>query len=143
MHRVLCVLLVNFFMVAALATAADLKPDGNAPVFRIFASDSGAGDSKSPINIAGKQPLLIVSRVANVQVSTDPKAVRVTLTGADARRFADITRKHPNGLLVLESDGKVMEAMQVGGTVTNGVLEFTYPDDATVADYLKKRFRLK
>ena len=40
-------------------------------------------------------------------------------------------------------DEKVLEAMRVTSPVTDGVLEFTYPDDAAVADYLRKRFRLK
>jgi hypothetical protein len=86
---------------------------------------------------------MVVSTVSNLQLSNDRKAVRLTLTGPDARKFADITRKHGQELLVIEANGRVLEAMQVSSPVTNGVLEFTYPDDATVADYLRKRFRLK
>jgi len=123
--------------------AADLKPaDGGAPVFRIFAG-SGAGSASSAINIAGKQPLLVVSAVKDAQLSRDHKAVRITLNFSDTRKFADITRKHPNELLILEANGRVLEAMKVGGPVTNGILEFAIPDDANVVDYLRKRFRLK
>jgi hypothetical protein len=134
----------TFCTLTSIAAAREIRPiDGDAPIFRIFASDSGGGNKSSPINIAGKEPLLVVSGVANVQVSNDHKALRVTLNGPDATRFSNITRKHANGLLVLEGNGKVLEAMRVGGPVTNGVLEFTYPDDSAVADYLKRRFRLK
>ena len=46
-------------------------------------------------------------------------------------------------LLVLEANGRVLEAMKASGPVTNGTLEFVYPEDAAVAYYLKRRFRLK
>jgi hypothetical protein len=134
----------TFCTLISLAGAREIRPmDGNAPIFRVFASDSSAGSNSAPINISGKEPLLVISSVANVQVSNDHKAVRVTLTGPDATRFANITRKHANELLVLEANGKVLEAMRVGGTVPNGVLEFSQPDDSAVVDYLKRRFRLK
>ena len=123
---------------------ADLKPaDGGAPLFQIFAASSGGGGGSPRIDISGKQPLMVVSAVSNVQLSNDRKAVRLILTRSDARRFADITRKHAKELVILEANGKVLEAMRVSSPVTNGVLEFTYPDDAAVADYLRKRFRLK
>jgi hypothetical protein len=123
--------------------AADLKPaDGGAPVFRIFAG-SGNGSASSAVNISGKQPLLVISTARDVQLSTDRKAVRITLNSSDARKFADITRKHVKELLILEGNGRVLEAMQVGAPVSNGILEFSYPDDANVVDYLRKRFRLK
>ena len=86
---------------------------------------------------------MVVSAAANVQLSRDRKAVRIVLTPSDARRFADITRKHVHELLILEADGRVLEAMQVTSPVTNGTLEFSSPDDAAVVDYLRKRFRLK
>ena len=86
---------------------------------------------------------MVVSAVSNVQLSNDRKAVRLILTRSDARRFADVTRKHAKELLILEANGRVLEAMRVSSAVTNGVLEFTYPEDAAVADYLRKRFRLK
>jgi hypothetical protein len=138
--------LISILFVLSISTglAADRKPaDAAAPVFRVFASESSGGSGAPQINLSGKQPLMVISTVASVQLSTDRKAVRVTLTPSDARRFADITRKHSKDLLILEANGKVLEAMQVSSPVTNGTLEFTYPDDATVADYLKKRFRLK
>ena len=124
--------------------AAGPKPaDGGTPVFRIFGSGAPGRGSAPQINIAGKEPLMVIITPANVQLSTDRKAVRLTLSPSDARRFADITRKHRNELLVLEANGRVLEAMQVAGPVTNGRLDFTYPDDAAAADYLRKRFRLK
>src|ERR1700730_13053524 len=139
-------LLISAMTVTAFSCAfsAELKPaDGGAPIFRIFASGSVKGGSSSPINIAGKSPLMVVSAAANVQISRDRKAVRIVLTPSDARRFADITRKHVHELLILEGDGRVLEAMQVTSPVTNGTLEFSSPDDAAVVDYLRKRFRLK
>src|SRR6266550_1542746 len=92
----------TFFFVSAISIVAgswalSAKPEpveGGAPIFRVFASGSIHGGSSSPINIAGKPPLMVVSAVSNVQLSRDRKAVRVVLTPSDARKFADITRKH-------------------------------------------------
>ena len=142
----LTVLLVTTLCIsaAAIVIAADLRPaDAGAPLFRIFVAGAPTGDGTPNINVSGKPPLMIVSAAGDVQVSTDHKAVRLTLTSSDARKFAGITRKHVHDFLVLEANGRVLEVMQVSAPVTNGVLEFTYPEDATVADYLKKRFRLK
>jgi hypothetical protein len=131
----------TFLLSAGLA--ADLKPADGGPVFSIFASGSTAGSGAPTINIAGKEPLMVVSTLSNVQLSDNRKAVRLTMTGPDTRKFAGITRKHLRELLVIEANGRVLEAMRVSSPVTNGVLEFTYPDDAAAADYLRKRFRLK
>jgi hypothetical protein len=141
-----CSLLISAICALEITTglASDRKPaDGGSPVFRIFGSGSNSGSGAAQITISGKQPLMVISTVADIQLSNDRKAVRATLTSSDARRFADITRKHSRELLVLEANGKVLEAMQVSSPVTNGVLEFSYPDDAIVVDYLRKRFRLK
>jgi len=127
-----------------IVTAADLRPaDAGAPLFRIFVAGAPTGSGAPNINVSGKPPLMIISSAADVQVSTDRKAVRLTMTSSDARKFGGITRKHVHDFLVLEANGRVLEVMQVGAPVTNGMLEFVYPGDAVVADYLKKRFRLK
>jgi hypothetical protein len=143
MRPVLFAIAACFYLIAsAPGIAAEFKPvDGKAPVFRIFAAPIEGG--KATINLSGKQPLLVVSAVADVALSRDRKAVRIILTPSDAHRFADITRKHGKELLVLEANGTVLEAMRVEKPVTNGMLQFDYPNDAKVADYLRKRFRLK
>jgi len=143
MKRALALLVCGGAILVGHQIIADMKPADGAPVFRIFSSAPGGGSADSPINLNGKKPLMIVTAVSDVAVSRDRKAVRVILNSADARRFADITRKHPNDLLVLEANGRVLEAMKASAPVTNGTLEFVYPEDATVADYLRKRFRLK
>lgn len=143
MKRAIALLVGAAAILFGHSLTAEMKPADGAPVFRIFTSPPGGGSPDSAINLNGKKPLMIVTAVSDVAVSRDRKAVRVILNSADARRFADIIRKHPNDLLVLEANGRVLEAMRASGPVTNGVLEFVYPDDATVADYLKKRFRLK
>jgi hypothetical protein len=133
-----CILLASGTFAASPKAAND-----GTPVFRVFGSGSAGTGGAPQISIAAKQPLMVISTPANVQLSTDRKAVRLTLNSSDARRFAEITRKHRNELLILETNGRVLEAMQVGAPVTNGRLDFSYPDDAAVADYLRKRFRLK
>src|SRR3954470_2465742 len=103
MHRIY--FLVSVLCFAALGHAPALKPaDGAGAVFRLFAADAAGGGGTPRITIAGKQPLLVVNSVANIQQSTDRKAIRLTLNRADARRFADITRKHSQDLLILEAN---------------------------------------
>jgi hypothetical protein len=85
----------------------------------------------------------VISSVADVRLSTDGKAVRIVLTSSDAKKFADITRKYNQDLLLLEGNGKILEAMRVSSPVQKGVLEFSRPDDDAVVDYLRQRFRLK
>src|SRR5437764_10801259 len=99
------------------ATAAELKPSGGGPLFRIFASGAGSGGGAPKLSIAGSRPLLVISTVADVQLSRDRQAVRVTLTPADAKRFADVTRQHARDFLIIEANGKVLEAMQVTSPV--------------------------
>ena len=141
---VLLLATILYALFQAIVSAADLRPaDAAAPLFRIFVAGSPASSGTPNINVSGKPPLMIISAASDVQVSSDRKAVRLTLTSSDRRKFGDITRKHVHDFLVLEANGRVLEVMQVGAPVTNGTLEFVYPDDAAVADYLKKRFRLK
>jgi hypothetical protein len=133
-----------FTELLGITASADLRPaDGAAPVFRVFAAGPANASGAPTINISGKPPLMIISAAADVQLSTDRKAVRLTLTSSDARKFGDITRRHIKDFLVIEANGRVLEVMQVTSPVTNGMLEFTYPEDAAVADYLRKRFRIK
>ena len=89
------------------------------------------------------QPLMVISTAANVEIVSNGKAVRLTMTPADARKFANVTRQHPNQLLILVGRGRALQGVQVGAPITNGVLEFRYPQEELAADYVKKRFRFK
>jgi hypothetical protein len=137
---------VGIFFGAALlfqgSVSADIRPaDSAAPIFRVFSS-SGS-NTGGRLTVTAKQPLLVVTSLADIQLSTDHKGVRIVLNSFDARRFGDITRKYKQDLLLLEANGHILEAMRVSSPVQNGVLEFSQPDDDVVVDYLRKRFRLK
>jgi hypothetical protein len=120
----------------------EMKPQGGDAVFRIYSSGRGGGTGTS-LYMKTDQPLMVISTVADVQVTNDGKAVRLTMTQADARKFAEITRQHPNEMLILVGRGSALQAIQVGSPITNGVLEFRYPQEHLAADYVKYRFRLK
>ena len=141
MHRCSTLLLLtcSFVLVYSIAWA-EMKPEGGDPVFRIFASARGGGTGTS-LYLETDQPLMVISTVANVEVAGN--TVRLTMTPADARKFANVTRQHPNQLLILVGRGRALQAVQVGSPVTNGVLEFRYPQEELAADYVKKRFRLR
>ena len=60
----------------------------------------------------------------------------------DAQKLAAITRKYTQGLLLLETENRVLDAMCVTAPITDGIIVFKYPDEATVAEYLRRRFRV-
>ena len=89
-----------------------------------------------------KRPLLVVHSVSDLRLARDNKSVLITLTRADAKKFAEMTQKYNQGLLLFEAEGRVLEAMQITTPVVDGVLGFKYPDQAAVAEYLRRRFRI-
>ena len=133
-------------VIAAAAAAADIKPaDSSTPLFRIFASiPMKPGDSvhSTQLTFDDKHPLLVLRSVSNLQLARDDKSVLITLTPADAKKFADITRKYNQGLLLLEGDGRVLEAMHVTAPIVTGIIGFKHPEEGAVAEYLRRRFRI-
>ncbi|MEY2439431.1 MAG: hypothetical protein QOI34_816 [Verrucomicrobiota bacterium] len=123
--------------------AADIKPaDTKTPLFRIFASAPKQGKDSHRVTLDNQHPLLTIWSVSDVQLARDHKGVRIKLVPADARKFAEIARKFDQGLLLLEGNGRVLEAIHVGAGMNSAVLDFQYPDDDVVAQYVRKRFRL-
>ena len=121
--------------------APDIRPADPGPVFRIFAPASTKGD-QSRLTFDNAHPLLVVSSVRDLRLADDRKGVQITLNSDDARGFAILTRKYRGSDLLLESNGRVLEVLHVTAPSVNGVISFKYPDDAPVADYLRKRFRI-
>jgi hypothetical protein len=133
-------------MLAASAVAAEIKPaNPGTPLFQIFAPiPMKSADRAAPegFTFDAKHPLLVVRSVSDVRLARDRKGVMIVLTRRDAREFAAITHKYNGGLLLLEAEGRVLEAMQVTAPVTDGVIAFKHPDDDAAAEYLRRRFRL-
>jgi hypothetical protein len=97
---------------------------------------------QSRLTFDNAHPLLLVSAVRDLRLADDRKGVQITLNDDDARGFAILTRKYKGNVLLLESNGRVLEALQITAPSVNGVITFKYPQDAVVADYLRKRFRI-
>lgn len=134
-------------LLASSAFAAEIRPvDASTPLFRIFQalpSKTARGNTKGPqVTLDYKRPLLVVWSVRDVRLAPDRKGVLLTLTEKDRKIFAALTNKYNQGLLLLEAQGGVLEAIYITAPVENGVLEFRYPDDAAVAQYLRRRFKL-
>jgi hypothetical protein len=75
-------------------------------------------------------------------LARDQKSVLITLTSADTKKFSEITRNYDQGLLLLEANGRVLEAMYITAPIVNGIIGFKHPEDAVVAEYLRRRFRV-
>ncbi len=134
-------------LLASSAFAAEIKPvDAGTPLFRIFQALPGKAaqdNTKGPeVTLDDKHPLLVVWSVRDVRLASDRKGVLLTLIEKDRKIFAALTHKYNQGLLLLEGQGNILEAFQITEPLENGVLEFRYPDDAAVAQYLRRRFKL-
>jgi hypothetical protein len=134
-------------LLASSAFADEIRPvDASTPLFRIFQalpSKAAPGNTKGPqVTMDDKRPLLVVWSVRDVRLAPDRKGVLLRLIEKDRKIFAALTNKYNQGLLLLEAQGGVLEAIYITEPVENGVLEFRYPDDATVAQYLRRRFKL-
>lgn len=132
---------------ASAVFAADIKPaDSSFPLFRIFQALPKKGAQGNihglQVTLDDKRPLLVVWAVHAVRLASDRKGVLLLLTEKDRKSFAALTRKYNHGLLLLESQENILEAIHVTEPVENGVLEFRYPDDAAMAQYLRRRFKL-
>ena len=141
-------LFAPFALLVAFASshAAEVKPaDPNIPLFRIFAPvpmKSIKSAARTEVTFDDKHPLLVVRSVSDLRLARDNKGVLITLTSADTKKFAAITRRYNDGLLLLEGEGRVLEAMHITAPIVDGVIGFKHPDDSAVAEYLRRRFRL-
>ena len=137
---------VTCLILSAAAHGADVTPaDTSTPLFRIFAPiPMKPADSAVPAQLTfdAKHPLLVIRSVSDLRLARDQRGVLITLTSADTKKFAEITRKYDQGLLLLEANGRVLSAMHVTAPVVNGIIGFKHPEEAAVAEYLRRRFRV-
>ena len=99
-------------------------------------------DAATGVTFDDKHPLLVVRSVSDLRLARDGKGVFITLMPVDAQKFAAVTRKYNQGLLLLETENRVLDAMYVAAPITDGIIVFKYPDEAAVAEYLRRRFRV-
>ena len=129
---------------ALVSPAADIKPaDTSKPLFRIFApSKIEPGAKRSLATVDDEHPLLVVWSVSDLILARDGKGVLITLHPKDAKVFAAATQKYNHGILFFEGDGRILEGMHITAPITDGIIGFKHPDEADVAEYLRRRFRI-
>jgi hypothetical protein len=142
---ILCAFVASLILCAA-AHGGDITPaDPTKPLFRIFAPiqvKAAQSAVRTELTFDEKHPLLVIRSVSDLRLAHDNKGVLITLISGDAKKFAEITRKYDQGLLLLEADGRVLEAMHITAPVVNGIIGFRHPDEGAVAEYLRRRFRI-
>jgi hypothetical protein len=119
--------------------------DRSKPLFRVCAPiliPTPSGAARPQFTFDDKLPLLVVYSVSDLVLARDNKGVLITLTPEDAKKFAAITRKHNDGLLLLEADGQVLQAMHISAPIADGIIGFKYPQEESVARYLRRRVRI-
>jgi hypothetical protein len=140
-------LLIAFSALFASVVAADIKPaDSSKPLFRILKfktmHEAQRKGDEAKGEVDDKHPLLVVWKLFDVRLAHDYKGVQIVLTRDDARAFADITRGRLRYLLFDTGEPRSLEVLQIAAPVTDGVIDFKYPEDAAQAEYLRRRFRL-
>ena len=131
---------------AAMVYAAELKPTNpGMPLFRIFAPVPVKAQTNSQpdqLTFDDKHPLLVVRSVTDVVLGRDNKSVAIRLNPANAKKFAEITTEYKGRLLLFETNGQVLAALQITAPNVNGLIGFKHPEEGTIAQYLRRRFRL-
>lgn len=103
---------VAHLILSAVAHGADIMPaDTSRPLFRIFASipmKPAGSATRTQLTFDDKHPLLVVRSVSDLRLARDQKGVLITLTPTDTKKFAEITRKNYQSLLLLEANGRML-----------------------------------
>jgi hypothetical protein len=138
-------LFVLLIAVVASAAAADIKPaDTTKPLFRILKiktlHDAAREGENAKSELDDKHPMLVVWKLRDVQLARDSKGVLMTLTPEDTKKFAAITSRY--GYLVFEGDDRPLQVLHITAPITDGIIGFKHPEEAAVADYLRRRLRI-
>jgi hypothetical protein len=138
-------LFVLLIAVVASAAAADIKPaDTTKPLFRILKfktlHDAAREGENAKGEVDDEHPMLVVWKLRDVQLARDSKGVLMTLTPEDTKKFAAITSRY--GYLVFEGDDRPLQILHITGPITDGIIGFKHPEEAAVADYLRRRLRI-
>src|SRR5439155_26772133 len=132
--------------IVMLVRAEEYFPaDRTKPLFRIFAPipmPTPADTARPLFTFDDQHPLLVIYSVSDLMLARDNKGVLITLTSDDAKKFAEISRKYNDALLLLEADGQVLQAMHITAPITDGIIGWKYPQEEQVAKYLRRRFRI-
>jgi hypothetical protein len=95
------------------------------------------------MSYAGSQPLLIIRDVRAAKLAVDNKGVAICLTPEDTKIFAELTRSHYRGYLIVKATDEIVEVLHITGAILDGCLVFHYPGEEGVAGYLRERLHLK
>jgi hypothetical protein len=136
-------LIVGLVAPAVISTAAaHIKPaDTSKPLFRILKFQTLHGGDHPQGVANGEHPLLVVWSLGNVQLARDNKGVLITLTPKDTKTFASITLRY--GYLIFDAgEGRPIEVLHITAPIIDGVIGFKHPEEATAAEYLRRRLLL-
>ncbi len=138
-------ILGSWLALTLTAFAAGLAPTNpTVPVFRLFEPIpmKARGSAPAGLTFDKQRPLLSVTGVRDLKLARDGKSVLLRLTDKDTRAFADLTRRYQRRSLLLVATDEIMQLLDVTSPVADGALVFEQPNDAAVATYLRRRFRV-
>jgi hypothetical protein len=129
---------------AAVTTAADIKPaDSAAPLLTIYEPKfTSSGSEAQPAKAELGRRLLVISSVRDLVLARDNKGVLLGLTSADTKKFSEITRRFDKRYLVVMATDDIMEVIRITAPIEDGYIGFKHPEEAPIAKYLRRRFRI-
>ena len=139
-------LVLTIFFSAFAATFGDLKPtDSSAPVLQYFEPvqiPPKAGHTDAPnFTFDQRKPLFTITSVRQVIPHRDRKGVTIVLNEKDKQRYAEMTRRFKNRLLICVAAADVLSIEQITSPTDNGMIEFSDArDTGHIAKYLRRRF---
>jgi hypothetical protein len=66
----------------------------------------------------------------------------IGLTPSDTKKFAELTRRYNRRYLIVFGTDSVAEALHITAPIEDGDIGFKHPEEAPMAEYLRRRFRL-
>ena len=138
---------VTYAFALITSTVAGSEPSINseAPIleYRELITTNSPPDHPNMPGFKIGKTLLTIQSVRSVTVSADGKTVTVVLNDNDRNNFAELTRKHQNGVLFIQVSKKPF----IGGIglfsspTEDGVIEFGEArHSGEIAEYLRHRF---
>ena len=124
------------------AMSSDLRPvPADKLLFQVYDATPMIPDHHG-ITWSDDHLLMKIYSVQNLALSVDDKGVVLILNSHDTKKFAELTSQYRIGHLIFRASNDQYEIMTITIPVTNGILDFTHPESANMAKYLRARFCL-
>jgi hypothetical protein len=132
--------LTALFLLVSTATGEIRPKEQGKPLFQVF--ELIQKRSGPNVRFDAQRPLLTVFTLRDIKLGRDKKSVGLALNDKDTRIFAALTRKFTGRLLLLRASDRAVQALEVKAPVQDGSIQFDHPQEAAMAEYFRRRFKM-